>query len=157
VNDAELMQAVESRVAELERLPAGPRAAAQEAMRAVLDLHREALARVLGALRERGSLGVALTEHLARDPFLGSVLALHDLHPQDLGARVSGAIESVRPLLSLNGVDVRVEGVERGEIEVTLSQKAGCPSTGARMRGALEEALDRAAPDAKRIQVREEA
>jgi Fe-S cluster biogenesis protein NfuA len=158
MTDAELMQGVERRVAALEASPdAAVRELARETLRAVLDLHREALLRVLTTLRERGGLGVALIDHLVKDPLVGSVLALHDLHPDALAERVREAIESVRPVLSLNGMTVRVEGLESGRVDITLVRAAGCPSTASRVRTTLEAALDRAAPDARGIVIREEA
>jgi hypothetical protein len=148
-HDAELTTRVETGVERLEKLP-DPHAkeTAREALAALLALHREGLARVL----ER--LPAVQLEALSSEPLVSSLLLLHDLHPADLGARVKRAVEKVRPLLALNGASVMLED-EGGDVRATLWLKAGCGSTGARLRTLLAQALDEAAPDARSIRIEE--
>jgi hypothetical protein len=151
VQDAELMGRVESWVERLEQLPdPTARETAREALAAVLALHRQGLVRVL----ER--LPAVQLKALATEPLVSSLLLLHDLHPADLPERVKQAVESVRPLLALNGASVTLGG-DGGDVHATLSLKSGCGSTAGRLRTVLEQALHEAAPDARSISIEERA
>src|SRR4051812_7470000 len=87
------MQRVEELVGEIERT-ADPatRAAAQEVVGALLDLHASALARLLGFLADAGAPGQAVLDACVGDELVGNVLLLHGLHPQDLPTRVRQAL-----------------------------------------------------------------
>lgn len=52
-----------------------------------MDLHGEALDRVLKSLREAGEPGEELPGSLAVDPVMSRVLRLYGLHPLDLKIR----------------------------------------------------------------------
>jgi Fe-S cluster biogenesis protein NfuA len=92
-----------------------------------------------------------LIARLGQDELVGSLLVLHDLHPDSLEQRVTRAIASVAPLLSKGGAGVEVVTVdgEAAAVAVTVTAPgSGCGSTGDLLCDTVRQALDDAAPDA---------
>jgi Fe-S cluster biogenesis protein NfuA/nitrite reductase/ring-hydroxylating ferredoxin subunit len=143
----------EALVAALEALPDGEaRRTAAEAVRAVLAVHGEALARLVGLIEERGDCG--LLEELAGDPAIAGLLLLHGLHPVPLAQRVAQALDRVRPYLGSHGGSVQLLGLEEGVVRLRLEGSChGCPSSGLTLRYAIEQAIQELAPDVTGIQV----
>ncbi|HLH68941.1 MAG TPA: NifU family protein [Candidatus Dormibacteraeota bacterium] len=142
-----------SLVEALEALPDGEaRRAAVEAVRAVLAVHGEALAHLVGLLEERGDR--ALLEELARDPMVGGLLLLHGLHPTPLLQRVSQALDRVRPYLGSHGGSVQLLGLEEGVVRLRLEGSChGCPSSRLTLEHAIEQAIQELAPEVAGIEV----
>lgn len=137
---------VDARLAALERLPAPARAAATDAVAAVVDLYGEGVRRLL-------ALDPGLAERAAGDDVVAQLLLIHGLHPVPLAARVEGALDEVRPYLRSHGGGVELVGVEDGVVRLRLEGTCnGCPSSSATLRSAVEEAIQRAAPDVERIE-----
>lgn len=139
---------LEGRLARLEALEdAEAREAALDAVRSLLDLYGEALARVV----EHAAAGAdadRLAAAFAGDELLSHLLLLHGLHPVGLEARVLGALDEVRPYLRSHGGDVELLGVDGGVAHVRLKGSChGCPSSAVTLRLAVEEAVRRAAPE----------
>jgi hypothetical protein len=96
------------------------RAQVQELMQLVMNLHGAGMERMLELIHATGEPGEMLIERLGRDELTGSLLILHGLHPLDLEARVSQAIERVRAnaeLLSVQDGAVRVRLHAHGQKE----------------------------------------
>ena len=136
---------VESSLERLESAEEPARALATEALQSVVELYGEALAR--------------LVEHvpaatLAADDVIAHVLLLHGLHPVALASRVASALQGLRPMLATHAADVSLMAFEEGVARLAL-RTAGqsCASTTATLRHAIEEALQRAAPDLAGIQI----
>jgi Fe-S cluster biogenesis protein NfuA len=138
---------VEARLAELERLPDRvSRTAATEAIGALLELYGEGLRRLL-------ALDPVLAERAAADEVVSQLLLIHGLHPVPLAARVEAALDEVRPYLRSHGGDVALTGVADGVVHLRLEGSCnGCPSSSATLRSAVEEAIQRAAPDVEGIE-----
>jgi Fe-S cluster biogenesis protein NfuA len=129
---------VRERVAALERLleQIGDDPKAIEAVRALVELYGEALARFLTGADP------------AEDELLSHLLLVHDLHPVDVETRVRQALDDVRPYLGSHGGDVELLGVEHGVARLRLAGTCnGCPSSTVTLRNAIEEAVMRAAPE----------
>ena len=112
--DEDKLQQRMQRIAELVRrldsaADSGVRAQSRELLEAVMDLHGEALERVLQRLRGGGEAGAAILDSLGADPVVASVLLLYGLHPLDFETRVRRAIEKVRPTLRSYGSDAGIE------------------------------------------------
>jgi Fe-S cluster biogenesis protein NfuA len=140
---------VDALVRELQALPdEGARRSAVEAFRALLDLHGEALERLVALA------GPDVTASLAGDPAVGGLLLLHGLHPVPFDQRVQAALDGVRPYLGSHGGDVHMvearDGVVRLRLEGTCQ---GCPSSAATLEGAIERAILEGAPDVAEIHV----
>ncbi len=124
----------------------------RELLREVLALHGKALGRMIELAQEKGA--DPLLVRLAADPKVAPVLLLHGLHPQDLHGRVERALDQVRPYLFSHGGNVQLVGIEEGRIRLRLEGSCqGCPSSTQTLRGAVEEAISEAAPDAEGIEV----
>jgi hypothetical protein len=113
---------------------------AREVASAVLDLHAEALGRVLAHLRDRPEVLSAL----AADEVIASVLSLHGLHPVPPAERVLRALDALGAELAKMAVAVAGVRVEDGRAEITLrGEGAGRPAA----RKLVEEALLAQAPE----------
>jgi Fe-S cluster biogenesis protein NfuA/nitrite reductase/ring-hydroxylating ferredoxin subunit len=147
---------VDTLVGELERLPdLASRALVEELLSTVLDLHGEALSRMLDALGPRGERAAdQLLERMAADDVIRGVLLLHGLHPLDLRSRVEGALESVRPYMRSHGGGVELLDVIGDTVRIRLEGHCKtCPSSTVTLKLAVEKAIYEAAPDIAAIEV----
>jgi Fe-S cluster biogenesis protein NfuA/nitrite reductase/ring-hydroxylating ferredoxin subunit len=138
---------LEAVLEELERLPEPAGATAMAAVAGLVDVYGEALARILGGLSAEAA------QALAADELVGHLLMVHDLSPQSLEARVTAALDEVRPYLASHGGGVELVGVERGTVRLRLEGHCnGCPSSTATLKLAVEDAIRTAAPEVERIE-----
>lgn len=131
------------------------RAASQELVRALMELHGAALERMLTTIRRNGAAGATIVDQLARDELVASVLLLYDLHPVDLETRVRGALDRSRPYLKSHGGNVELLGIDEGGVVRLRMQGSchGCPSSAVTLKLAIEQAIHEAAPDVTAILV----
>ena len=118
---------------------------------ALLELYGEGLARLVGHVAEHddGRLAAAL----AGDELVSHLLLLHGLHPVPLEARVRGALDEVRPYLASHGGGVELLGIEDGVVRLRMEGSCdGCPSSAATLTLAIEDAIQKAAPDVRAIE-----
>src|SRR3984893_1291872 len=147
---------IDALVGELQQLPnLASRAMVEELLSTVLDLHGEALSRMLDALGPRGEPAAdRLLERMAEDDLIRGVLLLHGLHPMDLRTRVEGALESVRPYMRSHGGGVELVAVAGDTVRIRLEGHCkGCPSSAMTLKLAVEKAIFEAAPDVAAIDV----
>jgi Fe-S cluster biogenesis protein NfuA/nitrite reductase/ring-hydroxylating ferredoxin subunit len=110
--------------------------AATEAVAAVVDLYGEALARIVSGADP------------VEDELVSHLLLVHGLHPKDVETRVREALDEVRPYLRSHGGDVELVAIEGGRARLRLQGSCnGCPSSSSTMQLAIEEAVERAAPE----------
>ncbi|WIY00381.1 NifU family protein [Amycolatopsis mongoliensis] len=132
-------------------LLAGPnRRPAEEIVRQLTDLYGEGLTRIVGSLREHAP---ALVGAIAADDVVGSLLALHDLHPLDAQARVRRALDRVRPQVGAVGY----LGIDDGVVRLSLGASRGCSSAGRTGRATVEAAVRDAAPEITGVEIVTEA
>jgi hypothetical protein len=115
-----------------------------------MDLHGEALDRIVQRLREAGEAGDTIIERLSADPVVSSVLLLYGLHPVGLEARVRQALDKVGPVMRSYGVYVELAGIEAGAIRIRF-RGVDSAFTARTVKAALEEELYAAAPDAPAV------
>ena len=123
----------------------------EELLRELMALYGAGLARILDRLRgvDPGAL-----EEMATDPLIGGLLVLHDLHPEDVAARVETALEGVRPYLASHGGGVQLLDVTGGVARLRLEGSCdGCGSSQVTLQYAVEGAVLEAAPELERIEV----
>jgi Fe-S cluster biogenesis protein NfuA len=126
----------------VESFPEPEREVATELVQALLEMYGDGLSRIVAA----GSVPV-------EDELVAHLLLLHGLHPVPVRDRVVGALDEVRPYLASHGGGVELLGVADGVVHLRLEGSCnGCPSSAATLRGAVEEAIARAAPDVDRIE-----
>jgi Fe-S cluster biogenesis protein NfuA len=155
VNPQASPETIEQLIEELERT-ADPAAQAQARaiVKAVLEFHAAALARLMSHIAAAGASAGHLLETLARDDLVASLLLLHELHPHDQGTRVAQALEQVRPQLRAHGGDVELLGLDGGVVRLRMQGSChGCPSSSVTLRALIETALYNAAPDLTGIAV----
>jgi Fe-S cluster biogenesis protein NfuA len=115
-----------------------------ELVQALVDLYGEGLARIMAHDPQCVPVDDELVSHL---------LLLHGLHPVPLEQRVRGALDDVRPYLEQHGGDVELLGVEGAVARLRLEGSCnGCPSSTATLKHAIEDAIQRVAPDIEEIQ-----
>jgi len=130
------------------------RATAEELVQALLNMYGEGLARLLELTAETEASGLALIDTFASDELLSSLFLLHGLHPIDIETRVLEALDGVRPYLKSHGGNVELVKVEEGIAHLRLEGSChGCPSSTMTLKLAIEEAIDKAAPDLEGLQV----
>jgi Fe-S cluster biogenesis protein NfuA len=137
-----MLDQVEALLDEVERFPEPQRDVANELVRALLDVYGEGLSRI-----------VAACDVPVEDELVAHLLLLHGLHPIPVRDRVAGALDEVRPYLASHGGGVELLDVVDGVVHLRLEGSCnGCPSSAATLRGAVEEAIARVAPDIDRIE-----
>jgi len=131
------------------------RAASQELVSTLMELHRAALDRILTTIRRQGEPGRAIMDQLAREELIASVLLLYDLHPENLETRVRNALDKTRPYLKSHGGNVELVGIdESGTVRLRMQGSChGCPSSAVTLKLAIEQAIHEAAPDVTDILV----
>ena len=151
MQDAEARERVgriEGILEEVEGLP-DPRAreTATDAVSALVELYGEGLARMVAHVADHDDDG-RLAAALAADELVAHLLLLHGMHPVPLEARVRGALDEVRPYLASHGGDVELLGIEDGIARLRMEGSCkGCPSSAVTLRLAIEDAIEKAAPD----------
>ena len=142
------MQKIGDLVAHLDQ---GETAKSRELLEAVMDLHGEALDRILQRLRASDG-GEELVQSLAADPVISSVLLLYGLHPLDFETRVRRVVEALGPVLRSQGVYVELAGLDGGAVRVRL-RGVDSSATARSVRSLIEEQFYAAAPDAASLTV----
>lgn len=149
----------------LDRLAAGGDreacAAAEELVRVLMDFYGAGLARIVEHLAAAGPAGAdqAAGGPLARlldDELVAGLLALHDLHPEDVPTRIARALDSVREPVELLGFDPAA-GTVRLRTTAGGGGGCGCGSGGETARRSVEEALARFAPEVTGVELEEAA
>ena len=151
---------VEALLAEL-RTRAGPQAgdAAEELVGCLVELYGAGLTAIVGILGADPDAGPRLLAALAGDPLVESLLLVHDLHPLDADARISRALEQVRPQLGSHAGVIEYLGIDdQGVAGLRLTATGhGCGSSSSTVRQAVEEAVAEAAPEVAGVHVEEVA
>jgi Fe-S cluster biogenesis protein NfuA len=126
---------------------------AEELLRLVTELYGAGLAQVMELVQAEAP---QLVGRLAADDLVGSLLLVHDLHPDALAMRVETALESVRPFLAAHGGDVELLAIDdaAGAVQLRLLGSCdGCPSSAVTLQHAVQRAIVEAAPEIVRIDV----
>jgi Fe-S cluster biogenesis protein NfuA/nitrite reductase/ring-hydroxylating ferredoxin subunit len=128
------------------------RSKAAEMVQTLLELYGEGLARMMDAVA-RGGESERTFEAFAEDELVSHLMLLHGLHPLDVETRVIRALEEVRPYLQSHGGNVELLGVEEGVACLRMQGSCdGCPSSAMTLKLAIEEAVQKAAPDLEGIE-----
>jgi Fe-S cluster biogenesis protein NfuA/nitrite reductase/ring-hydroxylating ferredoxin subunit len=148
----ERVRRLTERVEEIE--DPGSRAAAQELIAAILEMHGAGLAKIGEVLEGAGEAGEEAKRELLADPVVASLLLIHDLYPVPLEERVREALAGVRPYMESHQGDVELLAVEEGVVRLALKGSCeGCPASASTLELAIREALEKAAPDMAGLEV----
>jgi len=115
---------------------------------AIEALHKEALKRLIRALKDDPAAGVRLREALG-DQVIYGVLRFHGLVKEPLSERVQQALEDVRPLLEGHGGGVELVALKPPDtVELRLIGSChGCPSSGQTLSEGVERAIRNHCPE----------
>jgi Fe-S cluster biogenesis protein NfuA/nitrite reductase/ring-hydroxylating ferredoxin subunit len=129
-------------------------ALAEELVSAVVQMYGAGLDRIMAALFAAGEDGERIAVSMTADPFLATLLLIHDLHPVPLGDRVQGALDSVRPYMESHGGGVELLGLENGVARIFLQGSCSdCSASAVTLELAIKQALEDAAPDLEGLEV----
>ncbi|WP_329376520.1 hypothetical protein OG625_03110 [Streptomyces sp. NBC_01351] len=126
-------------------------AAAEELVRVLMEFYGAGLARITERLGENG------LRPLLDDELVASLLALHDLNPEDVHARIGRALRSVREPVELLDFDA-ASGVLR--LRAAATGGCGCGSSEAGSSGVprdVADALAAFAPEVTSVEVEKAA
>lgn len=156
LEDQELRERVarmETLLGEIEALKdPNARQKAAEIVQVLLELYGEGLARMMETVAQ-GEEWERTFQAFADDELVSHLLLLHGLHPLDVETRVVRALEEVRPYLQSHGGNVELLGVEGGVARLRMQGSCdGCPSSAMTLKLAIEEAIQKAAPDLEGIE-----
>jgi Fe-S cluster biogenesis protein NfuA/nitrite reductase/ring-hydroxylating ferredoxin subunit len=127
------------------------RARTAEMVQALLELYGEGLGRIVESVGRLG--GEDLKDELLGDELITHLLLLHGLHPVDVETRVLEALDEVRPYLESHGGNVQFLGIGEGVARVRLEGSCdGCPSSTMTLKLAIEEAVQKAAPELEGVE-----
>lgn len=153
----ELVADVERLLEDLETL-ADPvaRQTATGVVQALLELYGAGLERVVDEIAERDDDG-EIAAAFAEDELISHLLLLHGLHPVPLETRVLDALGEVRPYLESHGGNVELLAIEGSAVHLRMQGScSGCPSSAMTLKLAIENAIQKAAPEVEEV-IAEEA
>jgi Fe-S cluster biogenesis protein NfuA len=131
------------------------RAATQELVEAILDLHGAGLDRILEIVAGVADNGAAMLDRFCRDELVASLLLLYGLHPVDFDTRVQGVVGTLGPLLQSQGGSIELLGIEAGVVSLRLTRTGrGCAGSTA-LQQTIRAAFYEAAPDLQRLEIQE--
>lgn len=118
---------------------------------AIEALNREALRRLIAALKHDPAALVAMKSAVA-DEVVYSVLRRHGLIKPSLTERIEAALESIRPMLASHGGDVELIGVAPPTVEVRFTGSCdGCPASQLTFHAGVKKAVEEACPEITEI------
>jgi hypothetical protein len=125
------------------------RGVAVDLLQAVLDFHAAGLERMTEIALEAGPAGEAILEKIALDDLTGSMLLLHDLHPDDLQTRIDRAVHKLQGVFVSLGAKLTLTSIENGTVRLHFDS----PRTwsGAPVKASVEKAIFQVAPEIKNV------
>jgi Fe-S cluster biogenesis protein NfuA/nitrite reductase/ring-hydroxylating ferredoxin subunit len=127
------------------------RETARVAVQELLELYGEGLRRLSdGVVAQAGADALRAA---AADDLVAHLLLLHDAHPDPVESRIMRALDEVRPYLESHGGNVELLDVTAGVAHLRMEGScSGCPSSSVTLKLAIEQAIEKAAPDVERIE-----
>jgi Fe-S cluster biogenesis protein NfuA/nitrite reductase/ring-hydroxylating ferredoxin subunit len=153
----ELVADVERLLEDLETL-ADPvaRQTATGVVQALLELYGAGLERMVDEIAPRDVDG-EIARAFADDELISHLLSLHGLHPVPLEQRVRDALTGVRPYLESHGGNVELLEVDGSTVRLRMEGScSGCPSSAMTLKLAIENAIQKAAPEIAEVVAQEQ-
>ncbi len=153
----ELVADVERLLEDLETL-ADPvaRQTATGVVQALLELYGTGLERIVDEIAARDDDG-EIARAFAEDELVSHLLLLHGLHPVPVAERVREALREVRPYLESHGGNVELLAVEGATVRLRMQGScSGCPSSAMTLKLAIENAIQKVAPEIEDVVAAEE-
>jgi Fe-S cluster biogenesis protein NfuA len=127
---------------------------AEELVAAVVELYGAGLSRIVARLTDEPD-GPEILRRVIEDDLVANLFMLHELHPDDVNARVQAALDRVRPYLGAHAGGIEFLGVDQhGVAQLRLEGSCdGCAGSTATVQNAVERAVLEAAPEVVSIHV----
>ncbi len=112
------------------------------------ELHKEALKRLIRALKDDPAAGLKLREAL-QDQVVYGVLLYHGLVKEPIAPRLQKALNAVRPMLQGHGGDVELIAIKPPDtVEIRLVGSChGCPASGQTLTEGIEKSIKEFCPE----------
>ncbi|MFD9407467.1 hypothetical protein ACFWBN_10695 [Streptomyces sp. NPDC059989] len=127
------------------------REAAEELVRALMDFYGGGLARIVERIGELPP-GADPLARLLDDELVSSLLALHDLHPEDVHTRIARALDAAAQPVEPVGFE-EATGTLRLRSAAATESGCGCGSTGDAVRQQVEDAVAAFAPEVTSVEL----
>jgi hypothetical protein len=139
---SEVIARIEGLVHEAESLrdPAA-RSLTVDLVRAVMELHREALRRIVEIVSSNDH--PASLHDLIADDLVSSVLALHEVHPDDVSVRVGRAMDKLSRYFDSRGAGIELLDLDSDIVRLRYTGRA--PTAAAKQM--IEDVINEAAPE----------
>ena len=142
-------------LARLETIFAGweetPRRAVTAYAEAIEGLHREALHRLIAALKADPAALAAMKQAVG-DEVVYAVLRRHNILKPSIAERVEAALHSVQPMLASHGGNVELVGIAPPAIDVRFTGACdGCPASALTFHAGIKKAVQDACPEITEI------
>lgn len=129
------------------------RCVAEGLKRAIEDLHKEALTRMIKSLKEDS---MSALKNAVKDEVVYGLLVYHELvkpPTPTLTKRIETALDAIRPSLQTHSGDVELVGVKQDDtVEVKLIGTCGnCPSSTLTLSQLVETAIKEYCPEIKQV------
>ncbi len=143
------MAKIDELVQKVESLP-DPRArdTAVELVQAIMQLHAEALERMLGIVSASPD-AAAILETMGADDLVSSVMVLHGLHPDDTATRIERAMEKLHVYFDSRGAGIVLLDMDATTVRVRFTGTR--PGAGASAKQVIEDVIYEAAPEIENL------
>jgi hypothetical protein len=126
----------------------------EQLLRRVMALHGAGLARALEHARGAGVIVEVFDERVTEDDLLGSLLALHGLHPRGPEERIRRALDALCLELGCGDGALELIAIEGGVARIRATAPIGGGAISARVaEGAIRRAIEGAAPEIETIEL----
>jgi Fe-S cluster biogenesis protein NfuA len=154
-NSRQLAKRLQELIEQIQQQPnPATRILLQECLQSLLAFYGDGLARVLQHVQKSGPEGARILERLLKDGTVSGLLLIHGLHPLSLEARLTSALDSVRPYMQSHGGNIELLGLENEIARVRLQGTCKtCPSSAVTLELAVRRAVEEACPDLQGFEV----
>jgi hypothetical protein len=119
-----------------------------------MEMHGQALERMMEIIFEGRESGSALIDRLAKDDASGGLLLLYSLHPDALETRVQTAVEHMQARLRKLACSIDLLSIEEGLVRVRLNRNGhSCGSSASELRAIVENGIYESAPDITSLEI----
>jgi len=127
----------------------------EELVRMLMELYGSGLARIIEIVALDEAVADRVLGKLVDDELIEGLLVLHGLHPVTVDERIHQALDKVRPYLGSHAGGVEYLGIDDNDVvHLRLEGSCdGCPSSTVTVKFAIEQAIQKAAPEITGVHV----
>ena len=142
-------------VSQFEQMPDSPqKTAGKELVQLLMEMHGEALERMMEIIFEGRESGSVLIDRLAKDDAAGGLLLLYSLHPDALETRVQTALERMQARLRKLACTIDLLSIDEGSVRVRLNRNGhSCGSSTGELQAIVENGIYESAPDITSLEI----